>query len=391
VNIKKLIALIPILSASSAFAGDFVTAGGIPIENRYIVVMNSQKNPREHVKSYMLRLSQYHGTRLKRFMTKALNGGVMEMTEAQARRMAKDPSIGFVEQDSVIQLVVPNVTATNTQFPVSSWGLDRIDQNYLPLNSFYNYSSIGLGVTAYVIDSGINITHSEFERRASIGIDTVGDGRNGLDCNGHGTHVAGTIGGANYGVAKGVNLVGVRVLDCNGSGALSSVIAGIDWVTANAVKPAVVNLSLGGVASRALDNAVNNSINNNITYAVAAGNSGANACNYSPARVLNAITVGAVSYYDQRPSWSNYGSCLDIFAPGVSITSSWINSDYASATISGTSMASPHVAGAAALYLQTNPAATPSIVSAALKTMATPNVVFNAGSRSTKSLLFLNI
>ena len=390
-KIKKLAAVIPLIFASAAFAGEFVSSSGIPIENRYIVVMKTQKNPKEHVKSNMLRLSQSHGTRLKRFMTKALNGGIMEMTEAQARRMAKDPTIGFIEQDSFIQLVVPTVSTTEMQFPASSWGLDRIDQNFLPLNKIYNYSSIGLGVTAYVVDSGININHSEFEGRASVGIDTVGDGWNGLDCNGHGTHVAGTIGGVNYGVAKGVNLVAVRVLDCNGSGALSSVITGIDWVTEHAVKPAVVNMSLGGGASRALDNAVNNSINNNITYAVAAGNSGANACNYSPARVTNAITVGATSNTDQRPSWSNYGNCLDLFAPGVSITSSWINGDFASATISGTSMATPHVTGAAALYLQTNREATPSMVSAALKTMATPKVVSNAGGRSPNLLLFSNM
>ena len=213
---------------------------------------------------------------------------------------------------------------------------------------------------AYIIDTGIRFTHSDFGGRATSGFDAV-DGGSADDCNGHGTHVAGTVGGATYGVAKGVQLVAVRVLNCQGSGTNAQVVGGIDWVTANAVKPAVANMSLGGGANSSIDTAVNNSINSGVTYAIAAGNGNAlgqrqNACNYSPARVPNAITVGATQNNDAAASFSNFGTCVDIFAPGVNITSSWSTSDTATNTISGTSMATPHVAGAAALLLQANPA-----------------------------------
>ena len=272
----------------------------------------------------------------------------------------------------------------------ATWGIDRIDQRNLPLSGTYTYTHTGAGVTAYIIDTGINTTHNEFGGRASVGYDAIGDGRNGIDCNGHGTHVSGTVGGATYGVAKGVTLKAVRVLDCTGSGTNSGVIAGVDWVTSHHSGPSVANMSLGGGASTALDNAVSNSIASGVTYGIAAGNSNRNACNYSPARTATAITVGATTSTDARASYSNYGSCLDIFAPGSSITSSWIGSNTATNTISGTSMATPHVVGVAAQYLQSNPTASAATVRNALVANGTTGKVTSAGRNSPNVLLFTN-
>jgi subtilisin family serine protease len=249
-------------------------------------------------------------------------------------------------------------------------------------------------VNAYIIDTGIRFTHNEFGGRAGSGFDAV-DGGAADDCNGHGTHVSGTVGGSTYGVAKNVHLVAVRVLDCGGSGTTAGVIAGIDWVTANHVSPAVANMSLGGGASTTLDNAVVAAIASGVSFAVAAGNGnflgiGVNACNSSPARVPAALTVGATNKNDKRASFSNFGSCVDLFAPGVDITSSWYSSNTATNTISGTSMSSPHVAGVAALYLQGNPGASPATVSAALIANATTGVVTSPGAGSPNRLLFTN-
>ena len=241
---------------------------------------------------------------------------------------------------------------------------------------------------AYIVDTGIRTAHTEFGGRASVGYDAVGDGQNGNDCNGHGTHVAGTVGGATYGVAKAVQLVAVRVLNCQGSGTNAGVIAGVDWVTANAIKPAVANMSLGGGAYAPLDTAVRNSIASGVTYALAAGNSNANACNSSPSRVTEALVVGASTRTDARASFSNYGTCLDLFAPGQDITSAWNTSNTATNTISGTSMAAPHVAGAAALYLATNTTASPAAVQSAIITASTPNVIGNPGTGSPNRLLY---
>lgn len=312
--------------------------------------------------------------------TTALTGFAASLPEQALNGLVHNPNVEYIEVDQT-------VTIDATQTP-ATWGLDRIDQHSLPLNNTYTYNSTGAGVNAYIIDTGIQVSHNEFGGRASVSFDSVGDGRNGVDCNGHGTHVAGTVGGTTYGVAKNVSLFAVRVLNCSGSGTTSGVIAGVDWVAGNHASPAVANMSLGGGASTALDTAVNNSINAGVTYAVAAGNSKRDACKFSPARVPAALTVGATTSADARASYSNFGPCLDLFAPGSSITSAWIGGNSATNTISGTSMATPHVAGVAALYLEVNPTAAPSTVAAAIKGAATPNVVSNAGRGSVNLLLY---
>ncbi|MFD7441352.1 S8 family peptidase [Streptomyces sp. NPDC059909] len=313
-----------------------------------------------------------------------LKGFSASMSKAKAARLAADPRVAYVEQNAVVRL---NDTQAN-----ATWGLDRIDQRNLPLSTTYTYNTTASNVNAYIIDTGIRTSHSEFDGRASVGTDTVGDGQNGQDCQGHGTHVAGTVGGKTYGVAKSVKLVAVRVLGCDGSGTTAGVIAGVDWVTANAVKPAVANMSLGGGASTALDDAVKKSIASGVSYSIAAGNGiligiPVNACNYSPARVPEAITVGATDSTDRRASFSNYGSCLDLFAPGVDITSAWKDSDTATNTISGTSMATPHTAGVAALYLASHPSATPAQVRDALVNNATSGKVVDPRTGSPNKLL----
>ncbi|EWM65253.1 MULTISPECIES: S8 family peptidase [Micromonospora] len=324
-------------------------------------------------------LAKRYGGNVGTVWSSALTGYSAKMTAAQARRLAADPAVAYVEQDRVM-------TTQGTQTG-ATWGLDRIDQRNLPLNSTFTYPNTASNVRAYIIDTGIRTTHSDFGGRATWGTNTVDT--NNTDCNGHGTHVAGTVGGTKYGVAKGVRLVAVKVLNCSGSGTTAGVISGVNWVTSNAVKPAVANMSLGGGASTTLDNAVANSINSGITYALAAGNSSANACNSSPARVAAAITVGATTSTDARASYSNYGSCVDIFAPGSSITSAWRTSDTATNSISGTSMASPHVAGAAALVLSANTSYTPAQVASYLTSNATTGKVTSPGSGSPNRLLFV--
>ena len=353
------------------------------IENSYIVVLDDSvigERGRFSIAPYVAsELAGTHRGQLKHVYQHAINGFAVEMSAEDAERLSNDFRVAYVEEDGVV-----TTSATQSNPP---WGLDRIDQRARPLNAIYTFNWTGAGVFAYVIDTGIRTAHTQFGGRAANVFDAFGG--NGQDCNGHGTHVAGTIGGSTYGVAKSVNLRGVRVLNCSGSGSNSGVIAGVDFVRLNRQNPAVANMSLGGGISSALDTAVNNLSNSGVAIAVAAGNSnGANACNFSPARAANAITVGSTTSTDARSSFSNIGSCLDIFAPGSGILSAWSTSNTATATISGTSMASPHVAGVAALYKQANPSASAATIRNAIVNGATTNVVTNAGTGSPNRLLY---
>jgi subtilisin family serine protease len=325
-------------------------------------------------------LAAKYGGQVTHRYSAALRGYAAKMTERQAKRVAADPAVAYVEADQVFSKVADQANPP-------SWGLDRVDQRGLPLNATYSYATTASNVHAYVIDTGINLTHSDFGGRAVSGPDMVDNDADATDCDGHGTHVAGTVGGAAHGLAKAVRLHAVRVLNCDGYGPNAGIIAGIDWVTANHVKPAVANMSLGGGASNALDRAVRRSIAAGVTYVVASGNSNANACNYSPARVAEALSVNSSDSSDTRASTSNYGTCTDLFAPGESITSAWIGSTTATNTISGTSMATPHVAGAAALYLAANPTASPATVNAAIINSSTPDKITNPGAGSPNRLL----
>ncbi|MET9377059.1 S8 family serine peptidase [Streptomyces sp. NPDC002992] len=383
---RRVGALVPVLAlaaglqfavspaAQSAPVGDLRLApASLAVENSWIVVLKDGSADAADL-----------GVTPQHVYRSVLKGFSTSMSQAKAAALAADPRVAYVEQNTTVRMA-------ETQ-PGATWGLDRIDQRNLPLSTTYTYNTTATNVTAYIIDTGIRTSHSEFGGRARVGTDTIGDGQNGQDCQGHGTHVAGTVGGAKYGVAKGAKLVAVRVLGCDGSGTTAGVIAGVDWVTTNAVKPAVANMSLGGSANQSLDDAVKRSIASGVSYSVAAGNGiligiPVNACNYSPARVPEAITVGATDSADKRASFSNYGTCLDLFAPGVSVTSAWKDNDAATNTISGTSMATPHTAGVAALYLAANPTATPAQVRDALVNNATSAKVQDARTGSPNKLL----
>ena len=377
---RRLLLVAAVLGVALAVAGG---AQARVVPGQYIVVLKPDARSavvaNAHARSAGARILAVYGA--------ALKGYAARLTPAQLAAVRADPRVAFVEADRTVSL---STTQTN-----ATWGLDRIDQRARPLSTTFTYFNTGAGVRAYIIDTGIRFSHSQFGGRASTGFDAV-DGGSADDCNGHGTHVAGTVGGSTYGVAKGVALIGVRVLNCSGSGTTSGVIAGINWVTGNhqAGQPAVANMSLGGGASSALDNAVRNSVADGVSYAVAAGNGNAlgiaqNACNSSPARVAEAMTISATDSSDRKASWANYGNCVDWFAPGVSITSAWYNSNTATRTISGTSMATPHTAGVAALYLQGNPSASPATVRTALFNLTTKGVV-TSSSTTNNHLLFTN-
>jgi len=389
---KRSLALLPFLTLAACSDGSdvvtsarapeapvFAASGGKSIEGSYMVVLNDGADARS--------VAAVAGVNPRYVYSAALNGFAGTLNAGQLNALQHNPNVRYIEQDGI-------ATTTTTQTG-ATWGLDRTDQRALPLSTTYSYNNTGLGVTAYIIDTGIDRGHAEFGGRALAGYDAFTDGQNSNDCNGHGTHVAGTVGGANYGIAKGVTLVAVRVLDCAGSGAWSGVVAGIDWAAANHVAgtPATANMSLGGGASTVVDDAVKRLIADGVATAVAAGNGNflgmaQNACNYSPARVPEAITIGATTSTDAKASYSNYGSCVDFFAPGSGITSAWIGAGTTETnTISGTSMATPHVAGVAALYLQSNPLATPQQVRDALFAATTKSVVKNANTTN-NHLLF---
>lgn len=363
----------------SGLADVIVAPSGKGIANRYIVVLKQNIAGPAAEAQRMVGLTQGN---LHFVYTKAIKGFAADLSPRAVQMLRADPNVARIEQDQVIKL------ETTQNNPVN-WGLDRIDQRNLPLSLSYTYNRTGAGVHFYGIDTGINLTHNDLSGRVGNGFDAVTAGGNAADCNGHGTHTATTAAGTTFGVAKAATVHPVRVLDCGGSGTTTGVIAGVDWVTNNHQSPAVANMSLGGGLSTSLDQAVANSIASGVVYAVSAGNSSVSACTQSPADVPTAITVAATNKTDTRASFSNFGTCVDIFAPGVAITAGWIGSNTATNRISGTSMSSPHVAGAALLYLEANPSATPAQVATALTSNATKGKVKTPGSGSPNRLLYM--
>ena len=355
----------PSSPSSDAMAPLYGAKSESAIPGKYIVVLKDDAGiaARNSVSS----IAADAGATVREEYKSALTGFSASMSESAVDEMRADPRVAYVQANQ-------EVHATETQTPTPSWGLDRVDQEALPADDSYTYNETGAGVTAYIIDTGINATHQDFEGRVGEGFSAVDGGTD--DANGHGTHVAGTVGGTEHGLAKEVAIEPVRVLDANGSGSTEGVVKGIDWVTENASGPSVANMSLGGPADPALDDAVAGSIEAGVTYAVAAGNDyGADACESSPAAVPDALTVASTADDDSASDFTNGGSCVDLAAPGTDITSDWIGGDDATNTISGTSMASPHVAGVAALYLEANPDADPAAVSQGLVDGAVPDAI----------------
>ncbi|TRZ73883.1 MAG: S8 family peptidase, partial [Actinobacteria bacterium] len=350
---------------------------GAPVDNQYIVTLKNDVAPRAFATA-----EATTGSQILSVYTAAMNGFAAVLNASALERLAKDPNVESIEQDRIVVLQGDQVDPP--------WGLDRVDQRSGTRNSRYSYTNTGTGVTAYVIDTGILASHIDFGGRVGAGYTVYSDSYGTTDCNGHGTHVAGTIGGSTYGIAKAVSLIPVRVLSCSGSGSTSGVIAGIDWAISDHASgsPAVANMSLGGSYSTALNSAVANATADGIVFAVAAGNNNRLACSYSPASEPTAITVGAIGGSDDRASFTNYGSCVDLFAPGVSIMSATIASSSASRMLSGTSMASPHVAGAAALLLQSDPTATPAQIAALIVNSATPDAITGLAAGSPNLVLY---
>ena len=360
----------PAPATGTVYGADAATA----VSGSYIVMLDQKADKAGLAKEY--------GGTLQRTYKSAINGfSASGLSETEAKRLAADPAVSKVVQNKKF-----HIDATQDNPP--SWGLDRIDQAETAGDGAYTYpDAAGGDVTAYVIDTGVRVTHKDFEGRATSGFDAVDNDEDADDGNGHGTHVAGTIAGAAHGVAKKAKIVAVRVLDDAGSGTTEQVVAGIDWVTANHEGPSVANRSLGGGADPALDAAVEKAIASGVTFAVAAGNESSDAGEGSPSRVPEAITVASSTEDDEQSSFSNFGSVVDIYAPGSDITSAWNDSDDATNTISGTSMATPHVVGAAAVYLGGHPDATPEEVAKALTDGATPDAISNATEGTANKLL----
>ncbi len=350
-----------------------------PIPGRYIIVFKSSvRNPASEAANLMRGMA---GGQLHHTYSNSIKGFSATLPDAALPSIRNNPNVDYIEADQTVSL---NQALQSS----ATWGLDRIDQANLPLNSQYYYYYTGAGVNAFIIDTGIRPDHVEFTGRLLPGYNVVPGKNSTSDCNGHGTHVAGTVGGTTYGVAKTVSLIPVRVLDCRGSGTWSGVIAGIDWVAGSPLPRRVANMSLGGGKSLVVNAAVAGAVSKGVTMVVAAGNSSADACNYSPASEPSAITVAASTSLDAKPSWSNFGTCVDIFAPGYNIKSAWNASSTATNTISGTSMASPHVAGVAALALAAKPSATPAAVATFLTSNATTNLLTSIGAGSPNRLVF---